>query len=107
MTPTIGAECQRGDDTASGQIQVKWKQITSPQNGGADVQNYSVYWDDGNGGDITTWPTQPIATVAAGSNPLSHTASGLKLMGSYQFAITANNVHGSGPKGKICMIGAK
>jgi hypothetical protein len=92
--PTVGGTCSRGDDTEYQKIEVQWTEITDmAQNGGAQVQSYSVYWDNGLGGDISTWPTSPIASVASGSS-LSVTADGLTNGPTYQFAISATNVHG-------------
>lgn len=100
--PTTGPAAFRGTATGGSQVEVVWAEVSgSPDDGGSAVTAYLVYWDAGSGGAQGTW-TLAATTDASTTRALSTTA--ISAGTTYQFAVLAENVHGTGPLGTSVSI---
>lgn len=92
----------RGTATTSTQVEVVWSAVSgSADDGGAAVTAYLVYWDAGNGGSQGTWS---LAATTDASTRRAVSTSAISAGTAYQFAVLAENVHGTGPLGTSVTI---
>jgi titin len=100
--PTTGPTASRGGDTTTSSLEVTWTAVsTSPDNGGASVTEYLVYWDNGSGSSSASWS---LAATTDASTTRAVSTTSISPGTTYQFAVKAKNVHGTGPLGPTLSV---
>lgn len=100
--PTAGPTAYRGADTTTTSLEVAWGEVSgSPDDGGSAVTAYLVYWDNGSGASSGTWA---LAATTDASTTRAVSTTSITAGTTYQFAVKAQNVHGTGPLGATLSV---
>ena len=91
LPPTEGAL------TTENELQVDWVAVTGSDTGNSEVLTYSLWWDNGDGGDPTVELLEDLV--------FTEYITGL-LPGSYRFMVRANNIYGYGEWSEVAEIRA-